>query len=378
MNRMKKLLVILMWLSLTACASGVQRTGYYEYRPPISHASVHTTGHPYQPIEVTVYADRIYRGGFSTIQLVMVDGEYAEIPVRNKEGNYTRIFAHYNAGVLHFDSDRNCHGIQGASRFKQDNGWHKGQMYTRVSAGKDYYLTGLKLMVRNADQPKKSAVVNYDKLQHEKDRNIHPEHANVDKNSLVQDRLKKSVLKKTASGKNIIGAGKDIAEPSDGRANRKPIETERQSKSTNKTPDSRAQTVNRLKKESDYEKRNDPVAKVQKKVGVKPDREKNKEPQNVKLSKNEPKRTVAQKTLDERKNPSAKTNGLEKPGMTHVDKSNDRHQLNGKEKKSVAEKKQAQNDRKDMKNKNNEDDSDEENRLDEKLPKGNGKNRHAK
>ena len=67
-------------------------------------------------------------------------------------------------------------------------------MYTRVSAGKDYYLTGLKLMVRNADQPKKSAVVNYDKLQHEKDRNIHPEHANVDKNSLVQDRLKKSVI----------------------------------------------------------------------------------------------------------------------------------------------------------------------------------------
>jgi hypothetical protein len=377
MNGMKKLSVILMLLSLTACASGVQRTVYYEYRPPISHASVHTTVNRYQPIEVTVYADRLYRGGFSTIQLVMVDGEYAGIPMRNKKGNYTRIFAHYYAGVLHFDSDRNCHGIQGASRFNHDNGWHKGQMYTRVSAGKDYNLTGLKIMVRNVDQSKKSAVANNDKLRHEKERNIHPEHANVDNKSIGQDRLLKSDQKKTVAAKNIIVSQKNSPNRVDERVNKKSIETERQARATNSTPDSGSQTVNRFNQKSDHEKRNDQVAKVRKSLEEKADREKNNDPQNVKLSKNEPKRTVAQKTLDERKNHSAKPNALEKPGMTHVDKSNDRHQPKEKEKNSVAENKHAQKDRKGIKNKNDEDDNDEENSLDDELSKGNGKKRQA-
>jgi len=272
----------------------------------------------------------------------MVDGEYAEIPMRNKKGNYTRIFAHYHAGVLHFDKDRHCHGVQGASRFKQDNGWHKGRMYTRVSAGKDYDLKGLKLMVKNVDRSKKSAVANNNELRHEKNRNIHPEHANVDKKSLSQNRLPKSVQKKTVVGRKVIVSQKDSENRVDGRVNKKSIETGRQARAANRTPESSSQSVNKFNQESDHEKRNSPVAMLRKSVEEKTDREKNKDPQNVKLSKKESKRAVAQKTLDERKNSLAKPNGLDKPGMTHVDKSKDRHQPNEKEKYSSAEKKYTQ------------------------------------
>ena len=375
MNGMKKLSLILMLLSLTACVSKVQRTVYYESRPPISHAAVHKTVHHYQPIEVIVYADRSYRGGFSTIQLVMVDGDYAEIPIRNKRGNYTRIFAHYHAGVLHFDADKNCHGIQGASRFKQDNGWHKGQMYTRVSAGKDYDLTGLQLMVRNVDQSRKPAVVNNDKVRHEKERNIHAGHADLDKNS--KDRFSKSVQKKTDEKKSSIVSQKTHADRVDNRENRKSIETERQARATDRTSDSRPQTVNRLDRESDHEERNDVVAKVRGKLAEKADREKNKDPQNEKLSRNEAKRAIVQKILDERKNTSEKPNAMEKPAMTEVDKSNDRHQSKEKAKNTVAEKKQAEKDRKGKKNRLDEEDSDEETGPDDELTKGNGKNMHA-
>jgi hypothetical protein len=153
MNGMKRLSVVLILLTLTACASGTHRTVYYEYREPARHISVGTTVHHPSPIEVTIYAGQGYRGrGFMPIHLIIADGEYIQIPVRHNRGHTSRIYAHYLRGVLHFDSDRNCLGIKGASRFKHNNGWHKGHLYTRISAGRDYDLTGLKIKVRDVVQ----------------------------------------------------------------------------------------------------------------------------------------------------------------------------------------------------------------------------------
>ncbi|MBW2476835.1 MAG: hypothetical protein JRE63_05875, partial [Deltaproteobacteria bacterium] len=91
MNGMKRLSVVLILLTLTACASGTHRTVYYEYREPARHISVGTTVHHPSPIEVTIYAGQGYRGrGFMPIHLIIVDGEYIQIPVRHNRGHTSR------------------------------------------------------------------------------------------------------------------------------------------------------------------------------------------------------------------------------------------------------------------------------------------------
>ena len=83
------------------------------------------------------------------------------------------------------------------------------------------------------------------------------------------------------------------------------IESEKQARATDRPPDYRSQTDNRVHQESDNEMRNERVAKLQKSVEEKVYSKKNKDSRNIKFSKNELNRTVAQKTAGERKNASA-------------------------------------------------------------------------
>ncbi len=161
MMKAKRFGLVLLLMSVTACAPVVYDAAYYEYRTPASHVSVQSsyvytshrkaTHQVIHPIELTLYADNSYMGlYFHPIHLVIADGDYVEIPVRNRRGRHARIFAHYDQRHLHFDSSRNCERIYGSSGFKYDKRWDKGHKYAHINAGKDYDLTGLRLKVRNA------------------------------------------------------------------------------------------------------------------------------------------------------------------------------------------------------------------------------------
>ena len=144
--------------SVVACAPVSYEASY---RPPAGHVSAYKASHSYtRPIQVTLYSDSTYLGvNFAPIQIVISDGDYVEIPVKNRRGRSSRIFAHYHRGNLHFDSNRKCQKIQGSTGYQYDKRWGKGYKYAYVSAGHDYDFTGLRLLVRNApklnSRPKK-------------------------------------------------------------------------------------------------------------------------------------------------------------------------------------------------------------------------------
>ena len=121
------------------------------YRPASGHVSVYRSPQTYiRPIQVTLYSDSTYPGvNFDPIQIVISDGQYVEIPVKNRRGRSSRFFAHYHHGNLHFDGNRKCQKIQGSTGYQYDRRWDKGYKYTYVNAGHDYDFTGLRLVIRN-------------------------------------------------------------------------------------------------------------------------------------------------------------------------------------------------------------------------------------
>ncbi len=127
------------------------------YRPPSGHATVYNAHYQKEPsrtyirpIQVTLYSDSTYLGvNFQPIQVVISDGEYVAIPVRNRRGRSSQFFAHYHQGSLHFDAKRKCQKIQGSTGYQYDRRWDKGYKYTHVNAGHDYDFTGLRLVIRN-------------------------------------------------------------------------------------------------------------------------------------------------------------------------------------------------------------------------------------
>ena len=144
--------LVLMLMLVTACTPVVHKTTHYKHRAPVRHVNVQTTHtQVYRShVEVTLYADNSYRGVyFQPIQLVIAAGQYVEIPVKNRRGQHTRIFAHYHEGDLHFDSSRRCKRIPGSKGFKYAKNWDNGHKYGHINAGKDYDLTGLRLKVRS-------------------------------------------------------------------------------------------------------------------------------------------------------------------------------------------------------------------------------------
>ncbi len=113
----------------------------------------------YNPIQVTLYATSAYaRSGFQPIYVVIADGEYIEIPARDRKGRSRRLFAHYAQGNLHFDTNHNCQRIQGSSGYQYDSRWDKGYGYTHINAGNDYDFTGLRLQIRSMPATKQQTV----------------------------------------------------------------------------------------------------------------------------------------------------------------------------------------------------------------------------
>ena len=157
MRGFKSFGLILALVAVTACAPVVYDATYHT---PVRHVATRVTYtqpvyrhevvyRQAQSIEVTLFADNTYLGiSFSPLHLTITDGQYVEIPVRDRRGRQARIYAHYHQNNLHFDSGRNCQGINGASRFSADSRWDKGQRYSNLNAGKDYDLTGLQLNIR--------------------------------------------------------------------------------------------------------------------------------------------------------------------------------------------------------------------------------------
>ena len=166
MRRKQRFGLFLMLMSLTACAPVVYDATHYQHRTP-THVVIRATHsqpsrhhkpvhHQVQPIEVTLYAGNTYLGvSFQPIQIVIADGEYVKIPIRNKRGRKTIIYAHYHKKSLHFDADRNCRNLHGSSRYTYDKRWDKGYKYTHMSAGKDYDLTGMQIRIRNTPAGKR-------------------------------------------------------------------------------------------------------------------------------------------------------------------------------------------------------------------------------
>jgi hypothetical protein len=143
--------------SVTACAPVTYET---TYRPQLGHVSVNNTHYQrgqtqayLRPIQVTLYSDSTSTGfNFAPIHVVISDGEYVAIPVKNRRGRSSQIFAHYHQGNLHFDANRKCQKILGSSGYQYDRRWDKGYKYARVNAGHDYDFTGLRLVIRSNPQ----------------------------------------------------------------------------------------------------------------------------------------------------------------------------------------------------------------------------------
>jgi hypothetical protein len=82
------------------------------------------------------------------MHLTITDGQYVKIPIRDRRGRQSGIYAHYHQNNLHFDADRNCQGKHDSSSFSYDSRWDKGHLYSNINAGKDYDLTGIQLQIR--------------------------------------------------------------------------------------------------------------------------------------------------------------------------------------------------------------------------------------
>lgn len=157
------------------------------YRSPASHVSTHRSHSHISPIQVTLYSETVQ---FAPIQIVVSDGDYVEIPVKNRRGRSSRIFAHYHRGNLHFDSNRKCQKIKGSVGYQYDKRWDRGYKYTHVSVGHDYDFSGLRLLIRNTSKldsrPKKILTV--------KTPEIHRKTANTTKYQTVKTPAKKKVV----------------------------------------------------------------------------------------------------------------------------------------------------------------------------------------
>ncbi len=159
MNRTGKFTLLFVFLSLTACAPVVYENAYYDYGGPYYRVeSRHNVNHAsrlrnfYHPIEVTLYADDTYVGfGFSPISVVIYEGDYIEVPLRDKRGRFNRAFAHYYRGELHFDKDRNCNRLKGSAAFKYDQKWGKGRKYKNAIAGMGHDYNGINIQIRNSN-----------------------------------------------------------------------------------------------------------------------------------------------------------------------------------------------------------------------------------
>lgn len=146
MKRLKWFGMLLTLCLTTACAPAVYGVAYHNQNPRVVR-------HVIMPIEVMMYADNNYRSRhFETVRLVIADGQYVAIPVKDRRGRHTQIYAHYHQRNLHLDMDRNCRGLEGSSQFKYDKSWERGHHYTNIAAGSRYDLKGLRLMVRVASQ----------------------------------------------------------------------------------------------------------------------------------------------------------------------------------------------------------------------------------
>lgn len=152
--------LVLLLLSLTACAPVVYDATYHDHRHsprPVVVSNVYAqptylyrSSYPaVSSIAVTLYADHTYRGlTFAPLRLVIADGQYVAIPVRDKSGRAANIYAHYHRQVLHFDADKNCRTIHGSTSYRYDSKWGRGHKYANLHAGKDFDLTGLHLEIR--------------------------------------------------------------------------------------------------------------------------------------------------------------------------------------------------------------------------------------
>lgn len=156
MKKAQILIPVLVLLAATACAPVYNDAAYYEHVEPVSRVSVGSFSHtPYRyehlhgAIEVALFADHTYLGlNFQPVHLVIHDGDYVRVPLRNKRGHLKVIYAHYHKGDLHFDASKSCRNIAGTSRFRYDKGWEEGRRYDYISAGPDYDLRGYRLSVR--------------------------------------------------------------------------------------------------------------------------------------------------------------------------------------------------------------------------------------
>lgn len=152
--------LVLLLMSLTACAPVVYDATYHDHRysprPFVVSPVYAQTTYSYRSIypsvasiAVTLYADRSYRGlSFAPLHLVIADGQYVAIPVRDKRGRAAKIYAHYHRQVLHFDSDKNCRTIHGSTNYRYESKWDRGHKYANLHAGKDFDLAGLHLEIR--------------------------------------------------------------------------------------------------------------------------------------------------------------------------------------------------------------------------------------
>jgi len=157
MNKIQSLFLALIVVSLSACAPAYYEAAYYEPASSIGYNQYayypyagRSSG--YGSIEVTLFSDRTYVGAyFAPVSLVIYDGDFVEVPVRDKHGHNKKLYAHYHRGDLHFDSSRQCASIPGSSRFRYDARWDGGYSYNHISAGNDYDLSGYSLTVRKHD-----------------------------------------------------------------------------------------------------------------------------------------------------------------------------------------------------------------------------------
>jgi hypothetical protein len=151
MRRLGHFILLTSFLILPACAPVVYSPNPGAYYEPTetyaagSYRDRQEVSYAYEPIEVTLYAGF----GASYLQTIVIhDREYVEVPVRTRRGRPGRVYAHYVRGSLHFDRDRRCNRLYGASEFRHDRGWRAGQRYRKLDLGRDFAADGIELRIR--------------------------------------------------------------------------------------------------------------------------------------------------------------------------------------------------------------------------------------
>ncbi len=160
MMNLKWFAFLLVLFSASACAPVVYDSTYQGHITTRVHLASHDSyeqpyyrKHSNRPVQITIYADNSYRGFyFQPIQIVVYDGDYIEIPLKNRRGHLSRIFAHYHQDNLHFDSSKSCQRIPGSSGYRYDASWDNGRKYNQLNAGSNYDLSGLRMKVHSSQQ----------------------------------------------------------------------------------------------------------------------------------------------------------------------------------------------------------------------------------